>query len=120
MRVRLLAFYVLCQSSPSTEDLAAFFNQEPDFVSELAAVLRAENTVPEDVRWAVAHEPGCICCWLLIMGTHAVGYSTLAVSCTHLLHFHVLIPACQELGSIRIITPVKMSEIDCSDAGRWR
>lgn len=58
VRVRLLAFYVLFQSSPSTEDLAAFFNQEPDFVSELAAILRAENTVPEDVRWAVAHEAG--------------------------------------------------------------
>ena len=120
VRVRLLAFYVLFQSSPSTEDLAAFFNQEPDFVSELAAVLRAESTVPEDVRWAVPHEPGCICCWLLILSTHAVGDMTIAASCSHLLLSHVLVPVCQELPSVRIIMLAKRCTAGCSGAGRWR
>ena len=119
VRVRLLAFYVLFQSSPSTEDLAAFFNQEPDFVSELAAILRAENTVPEDVRWALAHEPGCIRCWLLILCAHAVGNGTVATSCTHLRHLHVMVPACQEVGFIRIITLVSRSKNSCSGTGRW-
>ena len=40
-RVRLLAFYVLFQSSPSHDDMMAFFVQEAEFVSELVGLLQA-------------------------------------------------------------------------------
>ena len=40
-RVRLLAFYVLFQSSPSHDDMMAFFVSEAEFVSELVGLLQA-------------------------------------------------------------------------------
>ncbi len=50
IRVRLLAFYVLFQSNPGHEELARLFSTEPEFVSELVGVLRAEQHIPEDIR----------------------------------------------------------------------
>jgi len=40
-RVRLLAFYVLFQSSPGHDDMMAFFVAEAEFVSELVGLLQA-------------------------------------------------------------------------------
>ncbi len=48
--MRLLAFYVLVQSSPSQEELTAFFSNEPEFVGELVSLLQAEKEVPEPLR----------------------------------------------------------------------
>ena len=48
--IRLLAFYVLVQSSPSQEEVASFFSNEPEFVSELVSLLQAEKEVPEPIR----------------------------------------------------------------------
>ena len=47
---RLLAFYLLFQSSPSPDDVASFFADAPDFVADLAAALRAGGAVPVRVR----------------------------------------------------------------------
>ncbi|KAK9821448.1 hypothetical protein WJX81_000342 [Elliptochloris bilobata] len=49
-RVRLLAFYVLFQSSPNHDDMMAFFVQEAEFVSELVGLLQAGQAVPEVLR----------------------------------------------------------------------
>ncbi|KAK9833876.1 hypothetical protein WJX74_008569 [Apatococcus lobatus] len=48
--IRLLAFYVLVQSSPSQEEVASFFSNEPEFVGELVSLLQAEKEVPEPIR----------------------------------------------------------------------
>lgn len=50
IRIRLLAFYVLFQSNPGHDELARLFAAEPEFVSELVGLLRAEKEVPEDIR----------------------------------------------------------------------
>lgn len=47
--VRLYAFIVLAQSSSDGDDLAAFFVNEPEFVSELVTLLSYEDIVPEDI-----------------------------------------------------------------------
>ena len=48
--IRLLAFYVLVQSTPSQEEVASFFANEPEFVGELVSLLQAEKQVPEPIR----------------------------------------------------------------------
>ncbi len=48
--MRLLAFYVLVQSSPSQDEVASFFSNEPEFVGELVSLLQAEKQVPEPIR----------------------------------------------------------------------
>lgn len=50
VKSRLLAFYVLFQSSPSQEDLATFLNTEGEFVAELVQLLQRQWHVPEDLR----------------------------------------------------------------------
>ncbi|MCO5577516.1 hypothetical protein L7F22_031347 [Adiantum nelumboides] len=50
LSIRLVAFTVLVQSNPDSEDLTAFFNNEPEFISELVSLLHCEDTVPEDIR----------------------------------------------------------------------
>lgn len=50
IRIRLLAFYVLFQSNPGHDELARLFAAEPEFISELVGMLRAEQDVPEDMR----------------------------------------------------------------------
>lgn len=48
--MRLLAFYVLFQSSPSAEDMATFLASESEFVPELVQLLQSQWQVPEDLR----------------------------------------------------------------------
>ena len=50
VKERLLAFYVLFQSSPSPEDMTTFFNSEGEFVSELVQLLQGQWIVPEALR----------------------------------------------------------------------
>lgn len=50
IRIRLLAFYVLFQSNPGHDELARLFAAEPEFVTELVGLLRAEQDVPENIR----------------------------------------------------------------------
>jgi E3 ubiquitin-protein ligase HUWE1 len=49
LRTRLLAFYVAFQSNPSPTDIMALFAGAPEFVQQLAAVLRSEGQVPDDL-----------------------------------------------------------------------
>lgn len=49
---RLLAFYLLFQSAPALEDVAAFFAEEPELVADLVAALGDEAGVPVGVRTA--------------------------------------------------------------------
>ncbi|XXG72650.1 hypothetical protein AAC387_Pa07g1701 [Persea americana] len=48
--IRLYAFVVLVQASNDANDLAAFFNNEPEFVNELVCLLSYEDAVPEKIR----------------------------------------------------------------------
>ncbi|XP_068637077.1 E3 ubiquitin-protein ligase UPL1-like isoform X2 [Aristolochia californica] len=48
--IRLYAFVVLVQASNNADDLTAFFNNEPEFVSELVSLLSFEDAVPEKIR----------------------------------------------------------------------
>ncbi|OVA20116.1 Ubiquitin-associated domain/translation elongation factor EF-Ts [Macleaya cordata] len=48
--IRLYAFVVLVQASHDASDLAAFFNNEPEFVNELVTLLSYEEAVPEKIR----------------------------------------------------------------------
>ncbi|KAK1274353.1 E3 ubiquitin-protein ligase UPL1 [Acorus gramineus] len=48
--IRLYAFMVLVQSSGDADDLASFFNNEPEFVNELVSLLSYEDAVPEKIR----------------------------------------------------------------------
>lgn len=48
--IRLYAFMVLVQASTDADDLAAFFNNEPEFVNELVSLLSYEEEVPEKIR----------------------------------------------------------------------
>lgn len=48
--IRLLAFTVLVQASNDTNDLSAFFTNEPEFVNELVTLVRFDDVVPEDIR----------------------------------------------------------------------
>ena len=50
VRIRLMAFYILFQSNPSHEEMAAFFASEAEFVTELVEVLHDEVNIPEDIR----------------------------------------------------------------------
>ncbi|KAJ4829060.1 E3 ubiquitin- protein ligase upl1 [Turnera subulata] len=50
MCIRLYAFIVLVQASSDTDDIAAFFNSEPEFVNELVSLLSYEDEVPEKIR----------------------------------------------------------------------
>ncbi|XP_026392926.1 E3 ubiquitin-protein ligase UPL1-like isoform X1 [Papaver somniferum] len=48
--IRLYAFVILAQASHDAEDLAAFFTNEPEFVSELVSLISYEEAVPEKIR----------------------------------------------------------------------
>ncbi|PKA67035.1 E3 ubiquitin-protein ligase UPL1 [Apostasia shenzhenica] len=48
--IRLYAFIVLIQASSDADDLAVFFNNEPEFVNELVSLLSYEEEVPEKIR----------------------------------------------------------------------
>ncbi|XVE50857.1 hypothetical protein DITRI_Ditri01bG0197700 [Diplodiscus trichospermus] len=48
--IRLYAFIVLVQASSDADDLVSFFNNEPDFVNELVALLSYEDAVSEKIR----------------------------------------------------------------------
>ncbi|MQL77497.1 hypothetical protein Taro_009904 [Colocasia esculenta] len=48
--IRLYAFIVLVQASNDADNLANFFNNEPEFVNELVSLLRYEDLVPEKIR----------------------------------------------------------------------
>ncbi|KAL5974363.1 E3 ubiquitin-protein ligase upl1 [Asimina triloba] len=48
--IRLYAFVVLVQASNDADDLAAFFNNEPEFVNELVSLLSYEDAVLEKIR----------------------------------------------------------------------
>lgn len=48
--IRLLAFTILVQSSPDFEELSTFFANEPEFASDLVALVKAEGRVPDSVR----------------------------------------------------------------------
>ncbi|XP_058115253.1 E3 ubiquitin-protein ligase UPL1 isoform X2 [Magnolia sinica] len=48
--IRLYAFVVLVQASNDADDLAAFFNNEPEFINELVSLLSYEDAVPEKIR----------------------------------------------------------------------
>ncbi|KAH7427928.1 hypothetical protein KP509_10G067500 [Ceratopteris richardii] len=50
LSIRLLAFIILVQLNAHSEDLSAFYNNEPEFVNELVSLLLCEDTVPEDIR----------------------------------------------------------------------
>ncbi|XP_077221899.1 LOW protein: E3 ubiquitin ligase-like protein isoform X2 [Tasmannia lanceolata] len=46
----LYAFVVLVQASNDADDLAAFFNNEPEFINELVSLSSYEDAVPEKIR----------------------------------------------------------------------
>lgn len=48
--IRLYAFMALVQASIDADDLGAFFNSEPEFISELVSLLNYEDEVPEKIR----------------------------------------------------------------------
>lgn len=48
--IRLYAFMVLVQASTDADDLAAFFNNEPEFINELVSLLSYEDEIPEKIR----------------------------------------------------------------------
>lgn len=48
--IRLYAFIVLVQASSDSDDLVSFFNNEPEFISELVSLLSYEDAVPEKIR----------------------------------------------------------------------
>lgn len=48
--IRLYAFIILVQASTDTDDLLVFFNNEPEFISELVSLLGYESEVPEKIR----------------------------------------------------------------------
>ncbi|XP_020586141.1 E3 ubiquitin-protein ligase UPL1-like isoform X2 [Phalaenopsis equestris] len=48
--IRLYAFMILVQASIDTDDLVVFFNNEPEFISELVSLLSYESEVPEKIR----------------------------------------------------------------------
>ncbi|KAL4856977.1 E3 ubiquitin-protein ligase UPL1 [Chlorella vulgaris] len=50
LRLRLISFYVAFQSNPSPTDIVALFQGAPDFVHQLAALLRQEAQVPDDIQ----------------------------------------------------------------------
>ena len=50
MKARLLAFFVLFQSTPTQDDMTTFLNSEGEFVSELVQLLQSQWLVPEDLR----------------------------------------------------------------------
>ena len=43
-------FTVLVQANNDTNDLAAFFTNEPEFVNELVTLVRFDDVVPEEIR----------------------------------------------------------------------
>ncbi|KAF6153803.1 hypothetical protein GIB67_001036 [Kingdonia uniflora] len=47
--IRLYAFIVLVQASHDADDLAAFFNNEPEFINELVSLVSYEDAVPEKI-----------------------------------------------------------------------
>ncbi|OVA07229.1 Ubiquitin-associated domain/translation elongation factor EF-Ts [Macleaya cordata] len=48
--IRLYSFIALVQASNDTDDLAAFFNNEPEFINELVSLLSYEDEIPEKIR----------------------------------------------------------------------
>lgn len=50
VKIRLLAFHVLFQCSPSQDDMTSFLTRETEFVPELVQLLQAQWMVPEDLR----------------------------------------------------------------------
>ncbi|KAG6513969.1 E3 ubiquitin-protein ligase UPL1-like isoform X1 [Zingiber officinale] len=50
IRVRLYAFILLVQSSNNADDLTTFFNNAPEFISELLSLLSYEDGIPEKIR----------------------------------------------------------------------
>lgn len=48
--IRLYAFIVLVKASSDADDLASFFNTEPEFINELLSLLSHEDAVPEKIR----------------------------------------------------------------------
>lgn len=48
--IRLYAFVVLIQACNDTDDLASFFNNEPEFINELVSLLSYEDQIPEKIR----------------------------------------------------------------------
>lgn len=48
--IRLFAFVVLVKASGDADDLASFFNTEPEFITELLSLLSYEEVVPEKIR----------------------------------------------------------------------
>ncbi|WOL17494.1 E3 ubiquitin-protein ligase [Canna indica] len=50
IRIRLYAFILLAQASNNADDLAAFFSNAPEFISELLSLLGYEDEIPEKIR----------------------------------------------------------------------
>ncbi|XP_038983602.1 E3 ubiquitin-protein ligase UPL1-like isoform X2 [Phoenix dactylifera] len=48
--IQLYAFIVLVQASNDADDMAAFFNNEPEFINELLSLLSYEDEIPEEIR----------------------------------------------------------------------
>ncbi|KAL4185741.1 hypothetical protein AMTRI_Chr10g7440 [Amborella trichopoda] len=48
--IRLYAFVVLVQATSDSDDLTAFFDNEPEFVDDLVSLLSYEDVVPEKIR----------------------------------------------------------------------
>ncbi|XAR67357.1 Ubiquitin--protein ligase [Bertholletia excelsa] len=48
--IRLYAFAILVQVCADADDLASFFNSEPEFINELVSLLSYEDAVPEKIR----------------------------------------------------------------------
>ncbi|XP_044474315.1 E3 ubiquitin-protein ligase UPL1-like isoform X2 [Mangifera indica] len=59
--IRLYAFVVLVQASSDADDLASFFNSEPEFVNELVTLLSYEDAVPEKIRILCLHSLVALC-----------------------------------------------------------
>ncbi|XP_038984362.1 E3 ubiquitin-protein ligase UPL1-like [Phoenix dactylifera] len=50
IRIQLYAFIVLVQASNDADDMAAFFNNQPEFINELLSLLSYEDEIPEKIQ----------------------------------------------------------------------
>ncbi|XP_039689425.1 E3 ubiquitin-protein ligase UPL1 isoform X3 [Medicago truncatula] len=59
--IRLYAFIILIQACGDADDLASFFNAEPEFINELVSLLSYEDAVLEKIRVLCLHSLAALC-----------------------------------------------------------
>ncbi|XP_028759255.1 E3 ubiquitin-protein ligase UPL1 [Neltuma alba] len=59
--IRLYAFIVLIQACADADDLASFFNAEPEFINELVSLLSYEDAALDKIRVLCVHSLAALC-----------------------------------------------------------